>query len=131
LRQGRAELRQRQAARPGSKYRRLGSTDFVEHTYGTRRGRSSTAPTVRGVWTPTPDEQLTDELQAALARPHASHMSPRPVALATEDKVVGWLWGRMQTADGAWLGLATLYPGTLFDGAELGWHPAAQLRLLD
>jgi hypothetical protein len=36
----------------------------------------------------------------------------------------------MQTTDGTWLGLATLYRGTLFDGAELGWHPADQLHLL-
>ena len=65
-------------------------------------------PTVRGVWTPTPDEQLADELQAALARPRASHVTPpRPVALATEENVVGRLWGRMQTVDGTWLGLAT------------------------
>jgi hypothetical protein len=82
------------------------------------------------VWTPTPDEALVSELQAALARPDASHMNPpRPVAMG--ERVVGWLWGRMRTADGAWLGLATLYRGTLFDGAELGWHPADQLRLLD
>jgi hypothetical protein len=44
---------------------------------------------------------------------------------------VGWLWGRMRTADGTWLGLATLYPGRFFDGASLGWHPASELRLLD
>lgn len=83
------------------------------------------------MWTPTPDEGLVSALQAALARPHASHVNPpRPVALTTEEKVVGWLWGRMWTADGTWLGLATLYHGTLFDGAELGWHPPDQLRLL-
>lgn len=85
-----------------------------------------------GVWTPEPDEQLKNELTAALARPGASWVSPpRPVALITEDRVAGWLWGRLQTADGAWLGLATLYRGTLFDGAELGWHPASELRTLD
>lgn len=90
------------------------------------------------MWTPTPDEQLKAELQAALARPHASHVSPpRPVALTgggagvDERKVVGWLWGQMRTGDGTWLGLATLWRGTFFDGAELGWHPAADLRTLD
>lgn len=90
------------------------------------------------MWTPTPDEQLKDELQAALARPHASHVSPpRPVALtggepaSGERKVVGWLWGQMKSADGTWLGLATLYRGTVFDGAVLGWHRATDLRTLD
>ncbi|MCZ2826009.1 MULTISPECIES: hypothetical protein [unclassified Modestobacter] len=84
------------------------------------------------MWTPTADERLAEQLQAALARPHASHVSPpRPVALATEDKVVGWLWGRLQTEEGAWLGPATMYYGTLFDGAELGWHPGTRLRTLD
>jgi hypothetical protein len=37
----------------------------------------------------------------------------------------------MQTADGIWLGLATMYRGTLFDGTELGWHAAQDLRTLD
>jgi hypothetical protein len=90
------------------------------------------------MWTPTPDEQLKAELQAALARPYASYVSPpRPVALSggghavDERKVVGWLWGQMRTDDGTWLGLATLWKGTFFDGAQLGWHPAADLRTLD
>lgn len=90
------------------------------------------------MWTPTPDEQLAADLQAALARPHASHVTPpRPVALmvdepaAAEGKVVGWLWGQMRTSEGAWLGLATLYRGSVFQGAELGWHPATKLRPLD
>src|SRR4051812_2455212 len=51
------------------KYRRSGTTDFVEHTYGMDGMLLGNRPTVRGVWTPTPDEQLADELQAALARP--------------------------------------------------------------
>jgi len=60
---------------------------------------------------------------------------PRPVALAAArpggDKVVGWLWGRLCTETGVWLGLATLYYGNVFNGAELGWHQAADLRTLD
>jgi hypothetical protein len=86
------------------------------------------------VWTPTPDEQLISALEAALARPGGAHVRPpRPVALMTGDerKVVGWLWGRMRTADGIWLGLTTLYYETVFQGATLGWKPAAELRLLD
>ena len=47
---------------------------------------------------------------------------PRPVALVGGDRVTGWLWGRMKTEDGTWLGLATLFPGRFFEGAELGWH---------
>jgi hypothetical protein len=47
-------------------------------------------PTVVRVWTPTPDEQLVSELEAALARPHASHVTPpRPVSLTAGEKVVG------------------------------------------
>jgi hypothetical protein len=37
----------------------------------------------------------------------------------------------MRLDDGTWLGLATLHRGRLFEGAELGWHPAEQLRTLD
>lgn len=84
------------------------------------------------MWTPTPDEGLQSDLEAALARPGASWVSPpRPVALATEEHVVGWLWGRMKTSDGAWLGLATLFAGRFFEGAQLGWHSASDLRTLD
>jgi hypothetical protein len=84
------------------------------------------------VWTPTPDEQLESELQAALARPGALHVRPpRPVALTTEERVTGWLWGQKRTDDGVWLGLATLYRGHFFDPPELGWHPAGELRTLD
>lgn len=84
------------------------------------------------MWTPPVSDELRAELQAALARPHASWVDPpRPVALTTGDRVVGWLWGRMRTDAGAWLGLATLFRGTVFDGAELGWHPAEELRTLD
>jgi hypothetical protein len=84
------------------------------------------------MWTPTPDGALKSELQAALARPGASHVTPpRPVSLVTGDKVAGWLWGRMRTAEGTWLGLATMYRGRFFEGAQLGWHPATELRLLD
>lgn len=83
------------------------------------------------VWTQEPSEELQNELTAALARPGASWVNPpRPVALTTADRVTGWLWGRMRTEDGVWLGLATLYRGTLFDGYELGWHPAEELRTL-
>lgn len=86
---------------------------------------------MRCVWTPTPDEGLEAELQAALARPGALHVRPpRPVALGTEH-AVGWLWGQMPTGAGAWLGLASLYRGTVFDGAELGWHRSEELRTLD
>ncbi|WP_138758742.1 hypothetical protein [Modestobacter altitudinis] len=84
------------------------------------------------MWTPTPDEALADDLQAALARPGASWVSPpRPVALTTEDKATGWLWCRQRTADGIWLGLATIFYGRFFEGAELGWHQAKDLRTLD
>jgi len=48
-----------------------------------------------------------------------------------ERNAVGWLWGRMRTADGTWLGLATLWKSTFFQGAELGWCPASDLRTLD
>jgi hypothetical protein len=42
------------------------------------------------MWTPTPGEELKSELQAALARPGASHVNPpRPVALVGEKKVTG------------------------------------------
>lgn len=34
-------------------------------------------------------------------------------------------------ADGAWLGLATMFRGRFFEGAELGWRPAEELRTLD
>jgi hypothetical protein len=84
------------------------------------------------MWTPTPDAVLESELQAALARPGASHVTPpRPVALVGEQNVMGWLWGRMRTADGTWLGWATLFAGRFFEGAELGWHQASDLRTLD
>jgi len=75
---------------------------------------------------------LQRALDAALARPGASHVRPpRPVALTTGDRVAGWLWGRMRTEDGTWLGLAALFHGTAFDGATLGWHRAEDLRTLD
>lgn len=84
------------------------------------------------MWTPTPDEDLQRELDAALIGPGARHVRPpRPVALTTHERVTGWLWGQKRTEDGSWLGLATLYFGTLFDGATLGWHPAGDLRTLD
>jgi hypothetical protein len=87
---------------------------------------------MRQPWTPTPDGQLESELQAALARPRATRVTPpRPVELIGVKKVTGWLWGRMKTDAGAWLGLATLHRGRSFEGAELGWHPAEQLRVLD
>ena len=80
------------------------------------------------VWTPPVSDELERELQAALARPRASRvLPPRPAAHATG---AGWLWGRMQLADGSWLGLASLYTGYLFDGAQLGWPPAHELRVL-
>lgn len=82
------------------------------------------------MWRPTPTEALEDELQAALARPGASRViPPRPVAHA--EGGTGWLWGRMRTDAGVWLGLATVFRGRFFEGAELGWHPADQLRTLD
>jgi hypothetical protein len=83
------------------------------------------------MWTTPVSDDLQRELQAALARPHASWVdSPRPVSLTTGDRVVGWLWGRMHTEAGVWLGLATLFHGNVFEGAELGWWPAEQLRTL-
>ena len=83
------------------------------------------------MWTPEPDGQLKDELTAALARPNASWVSPpRPVALTKEVRATGWLWGRLLTPEGTWLGLATIFRGRFFEGAELGWHPAEDLRTL-
>lgn len=84
------------------------------------------------MWTPEPDEGLQAEIQAALSRPGASHVSPpRPVALTTVEHAVGWLWGRQRTADGTWLGLATIFRGRFFEGAQLDWYPAGDLRTLD
>ncbi|MCZ2837156.1 hypothetical protein [Modestobacter sp. VKM Ac-2985] len=83
------------------------------------------------MWTPEPDEALQRELDAALARPGALHVRPpRPVELAGEEKATGWLWGQLRTTDGTWLGLATIHRGRFFEGAELGWHPAEDLRAL-
>jgi hypothetical protein len=82
------------------------------------------------MWTPTPNEELEADLQTALSRPGASRViPPRPVARAGGG--TGWLWGRMRLEDGAWLGLATVFRGRFFEGAELGWHPAQELRTLD
>lgn len=84
------------------------------------------------MWTPTPDDDLKSEIQAALARPGASWVDPpRPVALTTGKRAAGWLWGQMRTKVGSWLGLASLFHGTVFEGAELSWYPAADLRTLD
>lgn len=53
------------------------------------------------MWTPPVSDDLQAELQAALARAHASWVDPpRPVSLTTGDRVVGWLWGRMRTEAG-------------------------------
>jgi len=52
------------------------------------------------------------------------------VALTTGDRVVGWPRGRMHTEAGDWLGLATLVRGDVFEGADLSWWPAEQLRTL-
>jgi hypothetical protein len=80
------------------------------------------------VWTPTPDEDLEREITAALARRGASRVNPpKPVAHADG---AGWLWGRLQTPTGAWLGLASLFRGRFFEGAELHWYPADELRVL-
>jgi hypothetical protein len=84
------------------------------------------------VWTPPISEDLERELSAALSRPGSSRViPPRPVALTTEERATGWLFGRMRLNDGTWLGLATIHRGRFFEGAELGWHPAGQLRTLD
>jgi hypothetical protein len=81
-----------------------------------------------GVWTPTPDEELEEEIRLALARPGASRVSPpRPVSHATG---AGWLYGRMRTPEGAWLGLAVLQTGYFFEPGELHWYPASELRVL-
>lgn len=83
------------------------------------------------VWTPTPDEDLEREITAALARPHASRVNPpKPVAVVGRDGVTGWLWGRMKTDAGAWLGLATVHEGWFFEPPRLGWFPADELRVL-
>jgi hypothetical protein len=82
------------------------------------------------VWTPTASEELERELMSALTRPGASRVvPPRPVAHA--DGRTGWLWGRMRTDAGAWLGLATLHAGYFRDPPELHWCPAEELRTLD
>ena len=71
-------------------------------------------------------------MQAALARPGASRViPPKPVALTSGVNATGWLWGRQRTPEGVWLGLATIHYGTFMDGAELGWHRADDLRMLD
>lgn len=87
------------------------------------------APTVTAVWTPTPDEDLEAEIRAALARPGASRITP-PKPVAHADGRTGWLFGRMRTDTGAWLGLASLYGGYMWEGAELHWCPAGELRTL-
>lgn len=80
-----------------------------------------------GVWTPTPDEDLEREIGAALARPGASRMiPPRPVSCT--DGRSGWLWGRLRTGTGAWLGLVTLYASPW--DVELTWRPADELHTL-
>ena len=80
------------------------------------------------VWTPPPDEELERELMAALARPGASRVTPpRPVACGEH---AGWLFGRMRLPDGSWLGLAALWRGYMWDGPELDWYPAEELRVL-
>jgi hypothetical protein len=86
------------------------------------------------VWTPPISEELQAELEAALARPGASWVTPpRPVALTTDEpeaKATGWLYGRLRLDDGSWLGLAALFRGRYFEGADLGWHRAEELRTL-
>ncbi|WP_170977804.1 hypothetical protein [Blastococcus sp. CCUG 61487] len=83
------------------------------------------------MWTPTPDEDLERELRAALARPGASWVSPpKPVAVRGRPGHTGWLWGRMRTAEGAWLGLATVHQGFFFERPLLDWYRAEQLRVL-
>lgn len=80
------------------------------------------------MWTPPVSDELEHELQQALAGPRASRViPPKPVAHTTG---AGWLWGRKHLPDGSWLGLATIYTGYFYDGAQLGWHPAAELRVL-
>src|SRR3954447_3489209 len=86
-------------------------------------------PSVIHVWTPTPDEQFESELSAALSRPGSSRVIPlKPVALTTETRATGWLWGRQRTPEGAWVGLATIHYGTFMKGATLGWHRTEDLR---
>ncbi|MGY1845528.1 hypothetical protein [Modestobacter sp. SYSU DS0875] len=58
-------------------------------------------------------------------------LPPRPVALAGDQQGTGWLFGRMRLDDGSWIGLATIHRGRFFEGAELGWHLASELRTLD
>lgn len=86
------------------------------------------------VWTPPVSDDLEREISAALATRDASRvLPPRPVALTTgdpEQKATGWLWGRKRTEDGVWLGLATIFRGRFFEGVELGWHRAEDLRML-
>jgi len=89
------------------------------------------SPTVAQVWTPPISEDLERELSAALSRPGASRViPPKPVALTGEQRGTGWLFGRMRLDDGSWLGLATIHRGRFFEGAELGWFRAEELRML-
>ena len=83
------------------------------------------------MWTPPVSEDLERELSAALSRPGASRViPPRPVALTGEENGTGWLFGRMRLTTGDWLGLASIHRGRFFEGTELGWWPAEQLRTL-
>ena len=58
------------------------------------------------------DEAPQRDLNAALVRSGTSHVRPpRPVALTAGEKATGWLWGRLQTPEGTWVGLATIFRG--------------------
>jgi hypothetical protein len=82
------------------------------------------------VWTPP----ISEQLQAALARPGASWVNPpRPVTLDSGEpgrRPTGWLYRRTRLDDGSWLGLAAVFRGRFFEGAELGWQRAEQLHTL-
>ena len=41
------------------------------------------------------------------------------------------IWAQIGWGLGVWLGLATIFYGRFFEGAQLGWHPAEELRTLD
>lgn len=70
---------------------------------------------------------------ASVADPRVRRIDPPRNVEVLHD---GAWWPGSQRAwirwpDGTWLGLAGLYRGYMWDGAELDWYPADELRTLD
>jgi hypothetical protein len=62
------------------------------------------------VWTPTPDEVLEKRADGRLGPSwRVVGVPATAVALTTENRATGWLWGRQRTTEGVWLGLATIH----------------------